>query len=100
MLQYCGRGHTAGDIVAWLPRQRVLVAGDLVEAQAALYTSDAFHKDWSTETLDWVTALGAETLIGGRGPVVRGAAAVAAVRRPQPLRRLWPRPATQGCGVP
>ena len=38
VLQYCGRGHTAGDIVAWLPRQRVLFAGDLVEAHAALYT--------------------------------------------------------------
>ncbi|MFI7284344.1 MBL fold metallo-hydrolase [Micromonospora chersina] len=41
MLRYCGHGHTAGDIVAWLPRQRVLVAGDLVQAQAALYTGDA-----------------------------------------------------------
>ena len=32
VLQYCGRGHTEGDIVAWLPRQKVLFAGDLVEA--------------------------------------------------------------------
>src|SRR6266511_1249469 len=48
VLPYCGRGHTAGDVVAWLPRERVLFAGDLVEAQAALYTGDAFHTDWST----------------------------------------------------
>ena len=52
VLQYCGRGHTEGDIVAWLPRQRILFAGDLVEAQAALYTGDAFHRDWATATLD------------------------------------------------
>ena len=52
VLQHCGRGHTAGDIVAWLPRSKVLFAGDLVEAQAALYTGDAFHTDWSTGTLD------------------------------------------------
>ena len=32
VLQYCGRGHTEGDIVGWLPRQKVLFAGDLVEA--------------------------------------------------------------------
>jgi len=32
--------------VAWLPRQRILFAGDLVEAEAALYTGDAFHRDW------------------------------------------------------
>jgi glyoxylase-like metal-dependent hydrolase (beta-lactamase superfamily II) len=78
VLQYCGRGHTAGDIVLWLPRQKVLFAGDLVEAQAALYTGDAFHNDWSTGTLDRVAALGAEHLVGGRGAVARGADAVAA----------------------
>jgi glyoxylase-like metal-dependent hydrolase (beta-lactamase superfamily II) len=72
VLQYCGRGHTAGDIVAWLPRQRILFAGDLVEARAALYTGDAFHRDWSSSTLDRVAAFGAEVLVGGRGPVVRG----------------------------
>ncbi|HEX6355186.1 MBL fold metallo-hydrolase [Actinophytocola sp.] len=77
-LRYCGRGHTAGDIVAWLPGERVLFAGDLVEAQAALYTGDGFHTDWSTSTLDRVKALGAEVLVGGRGAVPRGHEAVAA----------------------
>jgi glyoxylase-like metal-dependent hydrolase (beta-lactamase superfamily II) len=72
VLAYCGRGHTDGDIVAWLPRQRILFAGDLVEAQAALYTGDAYHRDWSTATLDRVALLGAETLVGGRGAVTRG----------------------------
>jgi glyoxylase-like metal-dependent hydrolase (beta-lactamase superfamily II) len=76
VLRYCGRGHTAGDIVAWLPRQRVLFAGDLVESQAALYTGDAFHADWAGGTLDAVKALGAETLVGGRGAVARGRQAV------------------------
>jgi glyoxylase-like metal-dependent hydrolase (beta-lactamase superfamily II) len=76
VLQYCGRGHTAGDIVAWLPRQKILFAGDLVEAEAALYTGDAFHTDWSTGTLDRVKAFGAEALVGGRGAVPRGREAV------------------------
>ena len=76
VLRYCGRGHTAGDIVAWLPEHKVLFAGDLVEAQAALYTGDAFHSDWSTGTLDRVKALGAEHLVGGRGAVARGRDAV------------------------
>jgi glyoxylase-like metal-dependent hydrolase (beta-lactamase superfamily II) len=78
VLQYCGRGHTAGDIVAWLPRQQVLFAGDLVEAQAALYTGDAFHLDWSTSTLNRVREFPATALIGGRGAVVHGRDAVAA----------------------
>lgn len=76
VLQYCGRGHTAGDIVAWLPEQKILFAGDLVEAEAALYTGDAFHMDWSSHTLDNIKALKAEVLIGGRGAVVKGRAAI------------------------
>jgi glyoxylase-like metal-dependent hydrolase (beta-lactamase superfamily II) len=75
VLQYCGRGHTEGDLVAWLPRHRILFAGDLVEAEAALYTGDAFHRDWSTSTLDRVQALRADILIGGRGGVTHGQAA-------------------------
>jgi glyoxylase-like metal-dependent hydrolase (beta-lactamase superfamily II) len=78
VLQYCGRGHTEGDIVAWLPAHKILFAGDLVEAQAALYTGDAFHRDWASGTLDAIAALGAEALIGGRGAVARGRDAVEA----------------------
>lgn len=76
VMQYCGRGHTAGDIVVWLPKQKIMFAGDLVESEAALYTGDAFHRDWSTSTLDRVAAFGAEQLVGGRGGIARGQAAV------------------------
>ena len=76
VLAYCGRGHTAGDIVAWLPEHKILFAGDLVEAQAALYTGDAFHMDWSSQTLDRVKAFRATTVVGGRGAVARGVGAV------------------------
>lgn len=72
VLEYVGRGHTEGDLVAWLPQQKILFAGDLVEAQAALYTGDAFHRDWSTTTLDRIREYGAEILVGGRGTVSRG----------------------------
>jgi glyoxylase-like metal-dependent hydrolase (beta-lactamase superfamily II) len=75
-LRWLGRGHTAGDLVVWLPEERVCFAGDLVEAQAAPYMGDAHIADWAGGTLDAVAALGAEAMVGGRGPVVRGAAAV------------------------
>lgn len=71
-LQFCGRGHTAGDIVVWHEKSKTLFAGDLVEAEAALYTGDAFHFDWSTTTLDRVAQFPAEQLVGGRGKVPRG----------------------------
>ena len=76
VLEYCGRGHTAGDIIAWLPEDKILYAGDLVEAQAALYTGDAFHMDWASTTLDKVKSFDAETLVGGRGAVAKGREAV------------------------
>ena len=76
VLQYHGRGHTEGDITAWLPRHKILFAGDLVEAEAALYTGDAFHHEWTTSTLQRVSALGAEQLVGGRGDVSKGRAQV------------------------
>ena len=71
-LRHLGRGHTSGDLVVWLPAEGILFAGDLVEAQAAPYMGDAHVTEWSTSTLDNVAALGAEQLVGGRGPVVRG----------------------------
>jgi len=75
-LDFCGRGHAAGDIGVWHPGSKTLFAGDFVKAQAALYTGDAFHMDWSGATLDRVKAYGAENLVGGRGAVARGAPAV------------------------
>lgn len=74
-LQFCGRGHTAGDIIVWYGKEKVLFAGDLVEAQAALYTGDAFHREWAGETLRRVKDVRAEKLVGGRGAVARGVAA-------------------------
>jgi glyoxylase-like metal-dependent hydrolase (beta-lactamase superfamily II) len=75
-LRFLGRGHTSGDLVVWLPEERICFAGDLVEAQAAPYMGDAHIGDWRGGTLDAVAALGAELMVGGRGPVVRGEAAV------------------------
>ena len=73
-LQFLGRGHTSGDLVVWLPEERICFAGDLVEAMAAPYMGDAHIGDWRGATLDRVAALNAHQLVGGRGPVVRGAA--------------------------
>jgi glyoxylase-like metal-dependent hydrolase (beta-lactamase superfamily II) len=78
VLEFLGRGHTEGDVVAWLPQHEIVFAGDLVESQAALYTGDAFHFDWAAGTLDRVAALGARQLVGGRGEIARGREAVEA----------------------
>jgi glyoxylase-like metal-dependent hydrolase (beta-lactamase superfamily II) len=61
-----GRGHTKGDTVAWLPQQRILFSGDLVEYGATPYAGDAYFTDWP-QTLDNVAALEPVALVPGRG---------------------------------
>jgi glyoxylase-like metal-dependent hydrolase (beta-lactamase superfamily II) len=61
-----GRGHTKGDTVAWLPEQKILFSGDLVEFDATPYAGDAYFSDWPA-TLDAVAALQPQKLVPGRG---------------------------------
>jgi glyoxylase-like metal-dependent hydrolase (beta-lactamase superfamily II) len=61
-----GKGHTQGDTIAWLPDQKILYAGDLVEYGATPYTGDAHLSDWPA-TLDALRALKPEKLVPGRG---------------------------------
>ncbi len=72
-----GRGHTKGDTVVWLPRERTLLSGDLVEFDATPYAGDAYFKDWP-RTLENVAALKPLALVPGRGPALVGEAQVAA----------------------
>jgi len=61
-----GRGHTKGDTVVWLPQERTLLSGDLVEFGATPYAGDAYFKDWP-QTLDNIAALEPAALVPGRG---------------------------------
>jgi glyoxylase-like metal-dependent hydrolase (beta-lactamase superfamily II) len=71
-VRWLGGGHTQGDAAVWLPGERVLFAGDLVEARAAPYMGDALVAQWQPGTLDLIESLGAEILVPGRGPALRG----------------------------
>jgi glyoxylase-like metal-dependent hydrolase (beta-lactamase superfamily II) len=71
-----GRGHTKGDTVVWLPQERTLFSGDLVEFGATPYCGDAYYGDWPA-TLDQLAALEPLALVPGRGAALRGRAQVA-----------------------
>lgn len=71
-----GRGHTKGDTVVWLPREKVLFSGDLVEYDATPYTGDAYLRDWPA-TLDAIAALEPQALVPGRGAALETPAEVA-----------------------
>jgi len=72
-----GRGHTKGDTVVWLPQDKVLFSGDLVEFDATPYTGDAYLADWPA-TLDAIAALAPDKLVPGRGAALRDPAQVKA----------------------
>lgn len=74
-IMHLGRGHTKGDTVVWLPKERVLFSGDLVEQGAAPYCGDAYLVEWP-QTLEKLRALGAKRLVPGRGPALATPAAV------------------------
>lgn len=70
-----GRGHTKGDTVVWLPQERTLLSGDLVEFDATPYAGDAYFQDWP-QTLKNLAALQPLALVPGRGPALKGEAQV------------------------
>ena len=85
-----GRGHTKGDTVVWLPQQKMLFSGDLVEFDATPYAGDAYFKDWP-QTLDNVAALKPVALVPGRGAALTTPEQVAA--------RAWPARAPSSADV-
>jgi glyoxylase-like metal-dependent hydrolase (beta-lactamase superfamily II) len=70
-----GRGHTKGDTVVWLPGERTMLSGDLVEFDATPYAGDAYFQDWP-HTLERIAALAPLALVPGRGPALKGEAQV------------------------
>lgn len=69
-LRHAGRGNTGGDVVAWLPAERILVAGDLV-AHPVPYAFGGYPAEWAA-TLRRLAELGPELIVPGHGDVQRG----------------------------
>jgi glyoxylase-like metal-dependent hydrolase (beta-lactamase superfamily II) len=65
-ISHPGRGHTKGDTIVWLPEERILYSGDLVEYGATPYAGDAYFTDWPG-TLARLAAMKPEKLVPGRG---------------------------------
>ena len=76
-IKQLGRGHTKGDTIVYLPSQNICFSGDLVEADAACYTGDAYLADWP-QTLANLEAMNFAKLVPGRGPALMNPEAVKA----------------------
>ncbi len=64
-LLFLGRGHTQGDTVVYLPKERIVCSGDLMETQPA-YMGDGMFDEW-IKTLDALKELDFATDLPGHG---------------------------------
>ncbi len=66
---HLGRGHTGGDLVVYLPGEKVLFTGDLFY-DGAPYLGDSFPEEFIT-TLEALKKIEFEVIVAGHGPLVR-----------------------------
>ncbi len=64
-LLHLGKGHTAGDVVIFLPKERVVFTGDLMLPFLA-YGGDGYVDEW-VETLERLKALPFDLILPGHG---------------------------------
>ena len=64
-IRFLGRGHTAGDVVVYLPRERVVATGDFLTSGLS-NMSDAYLDEWVT-SLDALKGLDFDTVMPGHG---------------------------------
>jgi glyoxylase-like metal-dependent hydrolase (beta-lactamase superfamily II) len=64
-----GNGNTRGDVVVYLPQEKVLITGDLL-VHPVPYAYGSFIKDW-VETMKRVREIDAQVIIPGHGPIMR-----------------------------
>jgi cyclase len=75
-LLFLGRGHTGGDTVVFLPKERIVCTGDLMESRPA-YMGDAFFDEWIT-TLDELKKLDFTIVLPGHGKPFGGKSLITA----------------------
>ena len=64
-IRYLGRGHTGGDVVVYLPREKAVITGDLLTSSTS-NMSDSYPAEWAT-TLEELKKLDFDTVIPGHG---------------------------------
>ena len=69
-LLYLGRGHTDTDLVVFLPKERIVLTGDLMESVIS-YMGDSYPEEWIT-TLERLKALDFDRVMPGHGVVFTG----------------------------
>jgi cyclase len=64
-IRYLGRGHTAGDVVVLLPKERLVMTGDFLTSGLS-NMSDSYPQEWAA-SLDALKKLDFDTVLPGHG---------------------------------
>ena len=64
-LRFLGRGHTGGDVVVFLPRERIVITGDFLTSGLS-NMSDSYPEEWVT-SLEALKKLPFDTVLPGHG---------------------------------
>ena len=67
---HLGKAHTAADLVVHLPRENIVIAGDLIVHPVPLVGSTAYPLEYSA-TLEKMLRLNPKIIVPGHGPVMR-----------------------------
>jgi len=68
VLTNLGRGHSAGDVVTFIPEAGVVFASDLFYVNSVGYMGGGYMREWIL-ALDFLEQLGADKIVPGTGPV-------------------------------
>lgn len=68
-IRFLGRANTRGDLIVHLPRERIVITGDILVAPVP-FSFGSYLGDW-TGTLDAIDRLPVDIIIPGHGPVQR-----------------------------
>jgi cyclase len=94
---FFGRGHTNGDVVVYLPDDRVLISGDLITAGIP-YMGDGFVDEWP-DTLEHLKSLDFDWIVPGHGAAFQDRARIGYLQAY--LRDLWTQAsALHAAGIP
>jgi cyclase len=77
-LHFFGRAHTGGDILVYLPGEKLLATGDVI-VDGIPGMGDAYLEDW-IKTLDAIETLDFDTILPGHGKPLTGKAPVQNLR--------------------
>ena len=67
-LRFAGPAHTWGDVMVYLPQQKILFAGDVGFFWVAPYANNSYITKW-IETCDTIAGWDVDVIVPGHGPI-------------------------------